>query len=163
MCLEQAFILLKYFTNMEIPYRIFSRFSENHLFLHSVCRKTFFIKKNGRLLGYTVGAFLAQRQPFCHFVTFPLIGESPMCPPELRFRTSCPGRTRGCAPTIISNVVLNKSRLDFFYSQNSAPKIRNAVKVLFFILYRTQTRRPCNRRQPMCLFRFCLRGFSLRH
>ncbi len=34
---------------------------------------------------YAVGAFLAQRQPFCHFVTFPLIGESPMCPPELRF------------------------------------------------------------------------------
>ena len=47
--------------------------------------KRYFIKKNGKLLGYAVGAFLAQRQPFFHFVTFPLIGESPMCPPELRF------------------------------------------------------------------------------
>ena len=28
-----------------------------------------------------VGAFLAQRQPFCRFATFPLTGESPVCPP----------------------------------------------------------------------------------
>ena len=36
-----------------------------------------------------VGAFLAQRQTFCRFATFPLTGESPVCPPAGRSVKVC--------------------------------------------------------------------------
>ena len=61
----------------------------------------------------TVGAFLAQRQPFCRYATFPLIGESPVCPPgkyRQHFLYSRRGDPRGLPFHVVCDVELTAAR-----------------------------------------------------